>query len=261
MASQVLLITGGSSGIGQATAQLFAQRGWRVFEMSRHGASVQGVTHLQGDVTSADDCRQVVEAVIAEVGRIDVLICNAGMGVSGPVEFTPDEVSHHQLDVNFFGAVHIIQATLPHLRRQQQGRILIVSSLAAIFSIPFQAFYSASKAALNAMAMSLRNELAPSGIQVSCLMPGDVHTGFTAARRKQDEGSDVYQRLVSSVAAMERDEQQGQSPQRIALRLYAMACTRHLAAYYYVGAQYHLFAFLYKVLPATLISRILRMMY
>lgn len=258
---KTLLLTGGSSGIGMATADYFAQRGWTVYEMSRHGADRPGVVHLTGDVTIPEDCHRVVNEVIRLSGHIDVLISNAGMGIAGAAEFAPVADVHRQIEVNFYGASNIIQATIPYMRRRQYGRILIVSSLAATFSIPFQAYYSASKAALNALAMSLRNELAPHNIGVACLMPGDVHTAFTSSRLKTAAGADVYPRMQSSLATMERDEQQGQSAQGIAQRLYGMATTHWLRAYYYVGPVYHIFALLSKLLPASLIYSIVRRMY
>ena len=261
MVRQVVLITGGSSGIGQATASYFAQRGSRVYEMSRHESATPGVIHCQGDVTLPTDCQQVVAQVTAAEGRIDVLICNAGMGIAGAIEFTSADQMHRQMEVNFFGAVNVVQSVLPLMRRQQSGRILIVSSLAAYFGIPFQSFYSASKAALCSFAQALRSEVSPWGIQVGCLLPGDVHTGFTSARTKELQGSDVYPRLHQSIASMERDEQSGQSPQQLARRLYRMASCRHLSLYHYEGFLYHLFALLHKLLPASVENAIVRRMY
>ena len=261
MEQRVLLITGGSSGIGQATAQHFAQRGWRVFEMSRHGISTEGVTHLAGDVTSLPDCQQAVDAVVAQAGQLDVLICNAGMGISGSVEFAPDDLMHRQMEVNFFGAVHIIQSVLPHMRSRRQGRILVVSSMAALFGIPFQSFYSASKSALCGMTLALRNEVAPWNIRVGCLLPGDVKTGFTEARIKHQVGEEVYARLEQAISTMERDERGGQSAQRLERRLYRMATSYHLSAYNYEGLNYRLFAFLYKILPTSCLNWIVGKMY
>ena len=261
MKKQVVLVTGGSSGIGQATASYFAQRGCRVYEMSRHESETTGVEHLQGDVTQPADCQRVVAQIEAAEGRLDVLICNAGMGIAGAVEFTPSDQMHRQMEVNFFGAVNMVQAALPLMRRQHSGRILMVSSLAAYFGIPFQSFYSASKAALCSLAQALRSEVAPFGIQVGCLLPGDVHTGFTSARTKELLGSDIYLRLNQSIASMERDEQNGQSPLRLAHRLYRMATCRHLSLYHYEGFFYHLFALLHKLLPASVENALVKRMY
>ena len=171
----VLLITGASGGIGKATALLFASRGYRVYGLSRSPYDSGPVQHIPADVTKPDTVAAAVEQVLSREGRIDLLICNAGFGISGPVEFTSLESAHRQFDVNFFGAMTCIQTVLPHMRQQGYGRILCVSSVAAVLSIPFQSFYSAAKAALNALVLALANEVRPHNIQVAALMPGDIH--------------------------------------------------------------------------------------
>ena len=261
MSKKTLIITGGSSGIGRATAIFFATRGYKVYELSRHGSDVDGITHIDCDVTRSDDCRMAASRVIEEVGHIDVMISNAGMGISGPVEFTASDEAHRQMEVNFFGAVNITQAVLPYMRQARAGRIIFVSSLAAVFSIPFQPFYSASKFAVNGLAMALRNEVRPFGISVSCLLPGDVKTGFTDARCKSDIGSDVYKNMDKAVRTMERDERNGISPERMARKLFSMAEASRPGAFGTVGAVYHLFLFLNKLLPASLVYRVVGRMY
>ncbi|MBO4596266.1 MAG: SDR family oxidoreductase [Bacteroidaceae bacterium] len=258
---ETLIITGGSSGIGQATADLFAARGYKVYELSRHGESHTGVTHIDCDVTSPDDCKAAAQKVAGEAGKIDVLISNAGMGISGAVEFTDLSEAKRQFDVNFFGAVNISQAVLPYMRNAHSGRIIFVSSLAATFPIPYQAFYSASKSAINAMAMALRNEVSEFGIKVCCLLPGDVKTGFTGSRTKSYAGSNVYTRMSKAVKTMEHDEQNGITPERMAKKLLSMASQGSPCMFSTVGMQYHLFVFLNKILPATLANKVIGMMY
>lgn len=256
-----MIITGGSSGIGKAAAILFSKKGYKVFELSRHGESAEGITHIDCDVTNPENCRSAVAGVLADTDYIDVLISNAGMGISGAVEFTDINEAKRQFDVNLFGSVNIAQAVLPQMRKQGRGKIIFVSSVAAVFAIPFQAFYSASKSALSAVAMSLRNEVKPFGIDVCCLLPGDVKTGFTNARAKSLKGSDVYTNMEKAVATMEHDEQNGITPEAMALKMLAMAETNHPAAYNTVGLQYHLFLLLGKLLPTTLIYKVLGKMY
>jgi len=258
---KVLLLTGGSSGIGKSTVELFAQRGYKVYELSRHGESKGGITHIDCDVTRPNDCKSAVEAVIAHEGKIDVLISNAGMGISGAAEFTDINEAKRQFDVNFFGAVNITQAVLPYMRERRAGRVIFVSSLASVFSIPFQSFYSASKFAINGFAMALKNEVNPFGISVCCLLPGDVSTGFTNARSKSVAGSEVYTRLNKAIRAMEHDEQNGITPERMARKLYRMAESHCLGAYSTVGFKYHLFSFLNRLLPTSLVVRIIGMIY
>lgn len=258
---KVLILTGGSSGIGKATVELFAQKGYKVYELSRHGENRERITHINCDVTNPDDCKAAVQQVISESGRVDLLISNAGMGISGAVEFTDINDAKRQFDVNFFGSVNIAQAVLPQMRQQRFGRIIFISSVAAVFAIPFQSFYSASKAAISTMAMSLRNEVAPFGIDVCCLLPGDVKTGFTEARVKSMAGSDVYTHMNKAVANMEKDEQSGITPERMAKKLYSMAETVMPCPFHTVGILYHLFLLLGKVLPASLVYRVVGKMY
>lgn len=258
---RTLLLTGGSGGIGKATAELFASRGWQVYELSRHGSSYGSVVHIGCDVTSPEQVKHAVSEVLQQTDHIDVVISNAGMGISGPVEFTPVEDAKKQFDVNFFGALHIVQAVLPTLRKQQYGRIIFTSSVAAVLSVPYQSMYSASKAALNAMALALANEVRSYHIDVSCLMPGDVATGFTSARIKSSEGTDVYPHAEQAVASMEKDEQNGMSANKMASALWRIATSRFPAPLNVGGWQYKIFCFLDRILPKRVVNRIEGMMY
>lgn len=250
--SQVVVITGASSGIGLLTARLFATHGYCVYDLSRKGTPSADLHHIDCDVTHAAQCEQAIAQVVSECGKIDILICNAGMGISGAVEFTTDDDAHRQMEVNFFGIVNIIKPALPIMRAAHSGRILLVSSLAAAFSIPFQAHYSASKAAVNALALALRNELHDFGIKVSCLMPGDANTGFTQARHKSNCGSDIYLRMHQAVNVMEQDEAHGTQPQHLAQQLFRMARAKRLKACYTVGMGYKVLLLLARFMPTTL---------
>lgn len=258
---KTMIITGGSSGIGKATAEMFAKNNYKIYELSRHGESTKSITHIDCDVTNSDDCKRAVEQVKKECGIIDVLISNAGMGISGAVEFTDVNEAKKQFDVNFFGALNITQAVLPQMREQRSGKIIFVSSMMAVFSLPFQAFYSASKSAINSLAMALRNEVAPFGIEVCSLMPGDVKTGFTAARKKSLVGCDVYTHMEKAVSTMERDEQNGITPERMACKLLKLANAKHPDAASTVGWMYHLFILLGRLVPTTWAYKIIGKMY
>ena len=123
-----LVITGGSSGIGKATAQLFSEKGWRVFELSRSGQSTDSIRHITCDVTRPEETRAAVREIIDRVGHIDVFISNAGYGISGAIEFTTSEDAHRQFEVNFFGALNSVQAVLPYMRERKAGRIIFTSA-------------------------------------------------------------------------------------------------------------------------------------
>jgi len=255
---QTLVISGGSSGIGKATASLFAERGWRVFELSRHGAkepNVEGkVIHVTCDVCDEASCRKAMEEVLKQTDHVDVVISNAGYGISGPVEFTTIEAAQHQMDVNFMGAVRFTQAILPQLRAQRSGRIIYTSSVAAILAVPYQAFYSASKAAINAMALALANEVKSFGIQVSVMMPGDVSTGFTDARAKSTAGEEVYTGANKAITTMEHDERTGMSPRQMAELFYHIATCPNPRPQYVGGFSYRVLCFLERLLPKRFVN-------
>lgn len=258
---KILLLTGGSSGIGKATVELFAQKGYKVYELSRHGESREGITHIDCDVTRPEDCKSAVETVIAQEGKIDVLISNAGMGISGSIEFTNIDDARRQMDVNFFGAVNITQAVLPYMREAKGGRIIFVSSVAAIFAIPYQSFYSASKFAINAFAMSLKNEVKDFGISVCCLLPGDVKTGFTDSRKKNPAGAEIYTHMNKAIASMEKDETNGIAPETMARRLLRLAEQKSPSPFNTLGLIYHTFMFLNRIVPTRLAYWIVGKMY
>ena len=260
--SEIVVITGGSSGIGKATASLFAQRGYTVYELSRSGQDRDGVRHIDADVTREEQLVAAMDQVARENGRIDLLINNAGMGISGAIEFTETASARRIFDVNFFGTFCSIKAALPHLRKSAQPRIINLSSVAAPLSIPFQAFYSATKAAINSLTLALANELRPWKIRVSAVMPGDVHTGFTAAREKSESGESLYGAAIEkAVGAMEKDEVNGMTPDYIANIIFRVARKKNPKVLYTVGGKYKFFVFLSKALPTHLINRLVGSIY
>ena len=259
---KIAIVTGASGGIGQATAQLLCQNGWRVYDFSRSGGEDSGLLcHIQCDVTQEAQVQQAFQTVFEREGRLDLLVNNAGFGISGAAEDTPLDKAKKQFDVNFFGCFVCCKAAIPYLRQTGGGRIINISSMAAVLSIPFQSFYSASKSAVNALTLALQNEVKPFGITVCALMPGDVKTGFTAAREKSS-ASDSYKAVAQkSVSTMERDEQNGMAPQTLAKAVLRLAKQKHPKPLSTCGAQYRLFAVLQKVLPARLVNALVGKIY
>lgn len=260
--NRVVIITGGTSGIGLATAKQLASAGCRVYEFSRRSAEFSFMRHLCVDVSDAGQVHAAVEEVFACEGRIDVLINNAGMGISGAFEFTDEAEARRLMDVNLFGMNNTIRAVLPHMRAAGSGRIINLSSVAGPLPIPFQAWYSISKAAVNALTMSVANEVHPYGISVCCVMPGDIRSGFTAARRKSAAGDDVYGgRIARSVARMERDEQTGMSPESAGRFIARLALKKRVKPYNTIGIVYKGCILLSKILPGPVLRFILEKMY
>ena len=260
--SKIAVVTGGTSGIGRETALYLAKNGCTVYELSRRAEGVAGLRHISADVTDETSVRRAVEQIVREAGRIDILVNNAGFGISGAVEFTDTEEAKRQFDVNFFGMVRMNRAVIAVMRKQGGGRIVNLSSVAAPVPIPFQTYYSASKAAINSYTMALANELRPFGITVSAVMPGDIHTGFTAARRKVAEGDEVYGgRISRSVRRMEHDEQTGMDPAKAGSFVGRVALKTGHKPLYTIGFAYQAAVFLTKILPARVLNWLIGKIY
>lgn len=262
MEQKICVITGGTSGIGLCTALKMKAKGYEVFEISRRREGATGINHVSADVTDEERINEAVSYIIDKAGRIDVLINNAGFGISGAVEFTETADARKQFDVNFFGMVNMNRAVIPFMRRAGGGRIVNISSVAAPIAIPFQAYYSAAKAAINSYTMALINEVRPYGISVCAVQPGDICTGFTGAREKSYAGDEIYSgRISRSVAVMEHDEQNGMKPETAAHLIATVASAKKVRPVYTIGFKYRLFCALVKILPAGLVSYIVGRIY
>lgn len=254
---KTVVISGASNGIGLACAMEFAKNGWQVYDLSRSGKNHDGITHITADVTDA----KAVETALAQVEHIDVLIANAGFGISGAIEFTEAAAVEKQLSVNFVGAHNCVKTAIPKLR-ESGGVVLFTSSVAGILSIPFQSFYSAGKAAINAYACALANELKPFGVRVCALMLGDAKTGFTEKREKAPIENALYGQVIAkSVAQMEHDEQNGMDPAVIAKVFYKTALQKHPKPLKTIGFQYKVFAVIQKLLPIRMVNALLGKLY
>jgi NAD(P)-dependent dehydrogenase (short-subunit alcohol dehydrogenase family) len=215
--SRVVLVTGASAGLGRATADLLARQGWTVVGASRRGTGGDAWDGLTMDVDSDASVTAGVEQVVAAHGRVDALVSAAGWGLAGPAETTTLAEAKAQLETNFWGSVRVTTALLPRLRESGGGRIVLVSSIGGLIAIPFQAYYSASKFALEGWAEALAYEVAPFDISVTLVEPGNVRTDFTANRRDAAGPSGPYESaLRHAVAVMERDERNGADPRSVA---------------------------------------------
>ena len=263
MDKKVAIVTGGTSGIGRATALALRENGWTVYELSRRAEGMPDIPHIVADITKEETLRSAVDQVLAAEGRIDLVVNNAGFGISGAIEFTDTQEAQRLFDTLFFGMVRMNRCVIPLMRQQGGGRIVNISSVAAPVPIPFQAYYSAGKAAINAYTMALANELRPFGITVCAVMPGDIKTGFTAARKKIIDGDDIYQgRIGRSVQRMEHDEQTGMDPAKVG-RYIASVARRENSRHplYVTRIDYKFFVFLTKVLPARFLNWLIYQLY
>jgi NAD(P)-dependent dehydrogenase (short-subunit alcohol dehydrogenase family) len=188
MSMKVVLVTGASSGIGQAIARRLAARGWRVFGTSRNQASdFDGIDMLPMDVDDDDSVARTVAAIVEKTGRLDAVVNNAGWALMGPIEDTPIAEARAQMETNFFGVLRVRRAVLPVMREQRAGHIVNISSLGGIFGMPFSGIYSASKFAVEGLSESLRLETHRFGVRVVLIEPGDARSQLrcAAARRNR----------------------------------------------------------------------------
>ncbi|HEU4413620.1 MAG TPA: SDR family oxidoreductase [Candidatus Angelobacter sp.] len=217
-AAKVVLITGASSGIGRICGEYLAGKGMVVYGGSRSNTPAS-FHSFQMDVTDDASVENAVAKIQREHGRIDVLINCAGYGIAGAVEETSPAEAMAQFDTNFFGVHRACRSVLPIMRQQRDGVIINISSLAGLLAVPFQAFYSASKFAMEGMTEALRMEVRPFGIRVVLIEPGDFKTEFPANRKNaaESETSTVYNDLLARcLGVMREEEQNGKVPYPVA---------------------------------------------
>jgi len=264
---KVVLITGASSGIGQACARHLARRGYQVFGTSRRpqpGAE-EPFEMIPMDVTDEDSVRQGVATVLARAGRLDAVVNNAGFGFGGALEDTSIEEARELFETNFFGMLRVCRAVLPHLRERRAGTIVNVSSLAGLIAQPFVGLYCATKFAMEGASEALRMEVRPLGIHVVLIEPGDTRTAFTANRRRtqaSQAASPYVDNMQRALAVIEHDEQTGASPEAVARLLERILRSRSPRLRYPVASTFQRFAAVArKVMPGGLFEQALRQYY
>ncbi len=262
MGTRYAVVTGASKGIGLAISKELLKKGYTVFGLSRSTRNEQGIIWIPCDVSNEASVKEAFSLVFQRTCQIDLLVCNAGIGISGAVEFAEESEYYRQIDVNFFGAVRCVQQVIPYMRAKKCGKIIFISSLAAIFPLPFQSFYSVSKSGLNAFADALGIELRPFQIQTCSVMLNDVKSEFTKGRSKNITGDDIYAgRIQKSVGKMERSEQNGMGPEKVALEIGRLADIRRMPPHKIVGVGNVFLGILYRILPARVLLWLLGKLY
>jgi NAD(P)-dependent dehydrogenase (short-subunit alcohol dehydrogenase family) len=254
MSSQkVVVITGASSGVGQATARLLSQRGYRVFGTSRNPASatiIPNVAMVALDVRVDDSVDACVRTIISQAGQIDVLVNNAGYELAGALEELSLEEAKAQFETNFFGVVRMVRAVLPHMRQHQRGQIINISSLAGLTSIPFMGMYSASKFALEGYTEALRLEVKPFHIHVSQIEIGFLNSSMVDHRQIAAQQLREYdpwrQRALRIVRGQEA---KGPGPELVAEAVGKVIASTTPRLRYVTGREAKLVSLLQKLLP------------
>jgi short-subunit dehydrogenase len=260
--SKVVLITGVSSGFGKSISEFLAKQGYKVYGTSRKDIEHDpAINILNVDVTDPQSVQLAVDTVLKNEGRIDALVNNAGMGLSGAIEDYSTDEAHLEMETNFFGTFYVIRAVLPAMRQQKEGKIINVGSIGGIMGLPFQGFYSASKFAIEGMSEALRMELKQFKIKVIVVNPGDHQTHFTANRKfiakALQEG--VYkQQFQKTIAIIEKDENNGLPSTSVAKKIYKIISRKNTCTRYIVSTfEQKLAVWLKHILPGSWFCKIL----
>lgn len=259
----VVLITGASSGIGRATAALLARSGYTVFGTSRQPSAptLDGFRLVALDVTDDESVTRCVETVIAQAGRLDALINNAGTTLPGAVEEIEIDAARDLFETNFFGAARMTRAALPHLRASR-GHIINISSGFGLAGLPFDAYYSASKHALEGLTESLRQEVAPFGVRVALVEPGYFMSEINGNSRRATTGLAAYQEARERAHALfDRSVRQGGDPLDVARAVHRLLRMEHPPLRTLVGRDVAALALGKRVAPYALFERGFRLVY
>jgi NAD(P)-dependent dehydrogenase (short-subunit alcohol dehydrogenase family) len=260
---KVILITGISSGFGKETAELLAAAGHTVYGTVRRDVEISSsIIGLKLDLTNTESLKQAVKTLVAKEGRIDVLINNAGMHTGGPIETSPAENIKLQMDTNFLGMANLTREVLPVMRKQGGGTIINFSSIGGLMGLPFQAFYSAGKFAIEGFSEALRMEVRQFNIKIVLINPGDFHTNNSANRRNflAPTGSDdpYQEQYLKTMAIIEKDEAGGWEPQVLAKKLVSIVESKNPHHRYVIASFEQKLAVVLKyILPGKLFMMIL----
>lgn len=259
--SKVVLITGGSSGIGKSVGEFLNNKNFIVYGTSRNPDKCKDSKFpiLALDVLNNDTINDCVKLLLDKEGRIDVLINNAGAGITGPVEETPEEEIKKNFDTNFFGPINVIKAVLPQMRKQRSGLIINVTSIAGYMGLPYRGVYSASKAALEIITEAISMEIKDFNIKITNIAPGDFATNIAAGRFHAPVLKDSsYKKYGDVLKAIDEDVNKSADPIAVAKAIYKIIETKNPRIHYKVGAFMQKFSIVLKrILPDKVYEKLL----
>lgn len=262
MNKKVILVTGGSSGIGKSIGIYLTQKGYKVYGTTRNlnkQKDFNAFKLLELDVTKSETIAKAVSQILNKEGRIDVLINNAGVGITGAIEETPISEIENAFNTNLNGPIRMIKSVLPKMREQKNGLIINITSIAGYMGLPYRGIYSASKGALSIVTEALRMETKEFGIQITDIAPGDFATNIAAGRyhvpSKDDSPYSSYTKVLDMINS---DVDTAQNPIEVARKVHSIILKSNPKVHYKVGAFLQKFSlFLKKVLPDTLYEKLL----
>ena len=259
--SKVVLITGGSSGIGKSIGEFLADKGFTVYGTSRNPVnySASKFSLVALDVTNTATIQQAVKTVIEKEGKLDILINNAGAGITGAIEEIPDAEIKRNFETNFFGPINVIKAVLPQMRKQNSGLIINITSIAGYMGLPYRGVYSASKGALELITEAFRMELKDFNINMTNVAPGDFATNIAAGRFHAPIKVDSpYKKYASVLNDIDEDVNKSSDPIEVAKVVHKVILTKSPKIHYKVGAFMQKFSIVLKfVLPDKVYEKLL----
>jgi len=260
--SKVILITGGSSGIGKSIGDYLVQKGFSVYGTSRNPERVSGSNFplLALDVREVTSIQNAVSELLAKEGRIDVVINNAGVGITGPLEEIPTQEIKNNFETNFFGPIEVIKAVLPQMRSQKSGLIINITSIAGYMGLPYRSVYSASKGALEIITEAIRMEVKEFGIQLTNVAPGDFATNIASGRYHAPlkEDSAYKTPYGNTLKMMDEHVDSGSNPNEMAFAIHKIIEIKHPNVHYKVGSFLQRFSVVLKrILPDKVYEKML----
>ncbi len=253
------VIVGGSSGIGRETALKLSAKGYRVFNISRTSLKGERVRTITADAAQEGEVRGAIESIGEETGSFDLLIYSAGFSMAAPVEHAKSGDYRYLFEVNYFGAIEALKAAAPYLKKRG-GRAVIVGSMGGDLPIPFDGFYSSSKAAVAMLAREADLELRKHGVRVSALLPGGTATDFTYSRRVygEEESGSYSPSVKKASAALANMEQGGMNPSLVAESVLKLVEKKNPPPIAVVGVKNNVMRYLYKMLPERVTDYMVR---
>jgi short-subunit dehydrogenase len=258
--NRTVLVTGASSGIGRATAVALDALGYRVLGTSRDPGSVPperrvaGVEHVALDLSSHDS----IEALAERLAGVDVLVNNAGESQCGPFEELPGDALRRLFQVNVLGPVRLAQLALPGMRQRGYGRVVMVGSMLASFPLAYRSSYVATKAALKGFSNGARHELSPFGVWLTTVEPGSISTGISERRTTYVAPDSPHRAdFEAMLAVLDRNERAGVAPERVAATIVTAIEAARPKPRYAVGSNAPLVFALRRLMPATLVEKII----
>ncbi|MFA5557450.1 MAG: SDR family oxidoreductase [Flavobacteriaceae bacterium] len=262
MSKKVVFITGASSGIGKAIAEYLQTKNYSVYGTSRNPDKYPDskINLLALDVTDSDSIQKAVNQLLEKENRIDVLINNAGTGITGALEEIPISEIKRNFETNLFGPIEIIKAVLPQMRKQKSGLVINITSIAGYMGLPYRSVYSASKGALELITEALRMEVKQFGIEITNAAPGDFATNIAQGRYHAPliKGSDYEQSYGKTLELMNSHVDSGSNPIEMAKVVHKIINTEKPKIHYKVGMPLQKFSIVLKrILPDKMYEKML----